>query len=74
MNRAAVAPEGSTDGDPDDLGDWESSGIIDVTRLFKSDDADDTLLMGVVQAHSIRDGVIADEDLVQGGQIIFLEQ
>lgn len=74
MNRAAVAPEGSTDNDPDDLGDWESSGVIDVTSLFKTDKATDTLLLGVVQAHSIRDGIIADKGLVQGGQIIFLEQ
>lgn len=73
MNRAAVAPAGSTDNDPDDLGDWESSGVLDVTSLFKTD-GDEILLLGVVQAHSIRDGIIADEGLVQGGQIIFLEK
>jgi secreted PhoX family phosphatase len=73
MNRAAVAPAGSTDGAPDDLGNWESSGILDVTRLFKTDD-DEMLLLGVVQAHSITDGIIAEEGLVQGGQIIFLSK
>ena len=73
MNRAAVAPAGSTDSEPDDLGNWESSGILDVTGLFKTDDGE-TLLLAVVQAHSILDGIIADEELVQGGQIIFLSR
>jgi secreted PhoX family phosphatase len=73
MNRDAVAPAGSTDGDPDDLGDWESSGVLDVTRYFKTEGGE-TLLLGVVQAHSIRDGIIAEKDLVEGGQIIFLSR
>ncbi|MEZ5501601.1 MAG: DUF839 domain-containing protein [Halioglobus sp.] len=73
MNRAAVAPAGSTDPVPADIGNWESSGIIDVTRYFKTD-RDETLLLGVVQAHSIKDGTIAAKGLVEGGQIIFLSR
>jgi secreted PhoX family phosphatase len=72
MDRSAVAPAGSTDGDPDDLGDWESSGILDVTDLFETAPGE-TLLLGTVQAHSIRDGLIGgDTNLVQGGQLIFV--
>jgi len=68
----SVAPDGSTDGDPTDLGDWESSGVIDVTHLFRTK-ADETLLLFNVQAHSVRDGLIGGNDeLVQGGQLIFL--
>ena len=52
MNRSAV-PVGQTDSDPDDLGDWESSGITDVSSLFGSDPG--TLFIFDVQAHSIRE-------------------
>ncbi len=68
MDRSAV-PAGQTDGDPDDLGDWESSGILDVSELF----GQDGLFIADVQAHSIRDGVIASEGLVQGGQLVLLD-
>ncbi|MGB5494967.1 MAG: alkaline phosphatase PhoX [Sedimenticolaceae bacterium] len=68
---SSVAPDGSKDGNPDDLGNWESSGVIDVTGLFRTED-EETLLLFNVQAHSILDGIIADENLVQGGQLIFL--
>ena len=70
IDRSAV-PDGQTDGDPDDLGDWESSGIIDVTDFFRTS-AKERLYLANVQAHSIRDGVIAVENLVQGGQVFFL--
>ncbi len=69
MDRSAV-PEGQTDGDPDDLGDWESSGITDVSSLFGSDPG--TLFIFDVQAHSLRDGIIEEANLVQGGQLAFL--
>nr|MDJ0650101.1 alkaline phosphatase [Xenococcaceae cyanobacterium MO_188.B19] len=70
MDRSAV-PKGQTDSDPDDIGDWESSGIIDVSSLFGEDPG--KLFIGDVQAHSLRDGVIETEGLVQGGQLFFLE-
>ena len=68
MDRSAV-PDGQVDGDPDDLGDWESSGVIDVTDLFKTRGGS-TLLLANVQAHSID---LGSEDLVQGGQLVFIE-
>ncbi|MGB3555569.1 MAG: alkaline phosphatase PhoX, partial [Jannaschia sp.] len=70
INRDAV-PEGQTDGDPDDNGDWETSGITDVSSLFGEEPGD--LFLFDVQAHSIRDGIIEDANLVQGGQLAFLE-
>ena len=36
VNRQAI-PVGAVDIDPDDLGDWETSGILDVTNLFEAD-------------------------------------
>ena len=72
MDRNVVTPVGVTDSDPDDIGDWNSSGIIDVTDLFETRSGE-FLLMGNTQAHSIRDGIIGgDANLVQGGQLFFL--
>jgi hypothetical protein len=72
INRLAVLPDGQTDGDPGDCGDWESSGIEDVTHLFPTEYGE-TLLLFDVQAHSVRDGTIGgDDNLVQGGQLLFL--
>ena len=69
MDRGVTLPVGQTDNDPGDLGDWESSGILDVTDLIPGYDQ---VLLGNVQAHSVRDGSIATDDLVQGGQFFFL--
>jgi hypothetical protein len=69
IDRSAV-PEGQTDSDPTDIGDWETSGITDVSTLFGEEAGE--LFLFDVQAHSIRDGAIADSDLVQGGQLAFL--
>ncbi len=72
IDRNVVAPVGVIDPQPEDIGNWESSGIIDVTQLFETSDGE-TLLMGNVQAHSLTDGVIGgSERLVQGGQLFFL--
>lgn len=72
VNRAAVLPLGASDNDPDDLGDWETSGILDVSTLFG--EAPGSLFIFDVQAHSVRDGVIGDAELVQGGQLSLLER
>jgi hypothetical protein len=69
VDRTAV-PLGQTDTDPKDLGDWESSGILDVSTLFDRDPG--SLFLFDVQAHSLRGGVIDAEGLVQGGQLAFL--
>jgi secreted PhoX family phosphatase len=73
MDRTAVAPTGSTDSAPTDIGNWESSGILDVTDLFNTSPGE-TLLLSTIQAHSISDGIIATDGLVQGGQIILISQ
>jgi hypothetical protein len=71
INRDAGLPDDQTDGDPDDIGDWESSGVLDVSHLFDVEGG--TLLIADVQAHSVRDGTIGgNEGLVQGGQLFFL--
>jgi hypothetical protein len=69
VDRTAV-PLGQTDVDPNDLGDWESSGILDVSSLFGKAPGD--LFLFGVQAHSLRGGAIDAEGLVQGGQLAFL--
>ena len=50
-----------------DLGNWETSGIIDVTSLFPTT-AGNTLLFANVQAHGIRDGIIGGNGLLAQGR------
>lgn len=69
VNRAAV-PSDMFDFDPNDLGDWETSGILDVSALFGIEAGG--LFVFDVQAHSIRGGRISALDLEQGGQILFM--
>lgn len=71
MSRDTVLPLGSTDPSSLSIGTWESSGIVDVSSLFG--EAPGTLFLFSVQAHSITDGVISARNLVQGGQLSFLE-
>jgi len=65
------APFKASDSKADELGAWETSGIIDVTSLFDTKPGE-RLLMSTVQAHSIRGGPIADQNLAEGGQVLFL--
>ena len=63
-----------------DNGDWESSGILDVSTLFG--EAPGTLLIANVQAHGLDDqnrfdvtgpgAQITDDNLKEGGQLLFL--
>ena len=84
INRSAV-PSGQTDSSPTDLGNWESSGILDVSTLFGNKPG--TLFITDTQAHSLRSGTIItatnidgngdgiktrQENLVEGGQLAFL--
>lgn len=71
IDRSAV-PSGQVDTDPTDLGDWESSGIIDVTDLFGAEG--ERLLFLNTQAHSVEGGPIDSENLVQGGQFLFMSK
>ncbi len=73
IDRSVVLPEGSTDGRPGAIGEWESSGILDVTHLFDSR-VGERVLLATVQAHTIRDGMIATRELVEGGQLILLRR
>ncbi|MEL7039259.1 MAG: glycerophosphodiester phosphodiesterase family protein [Cyanobacteria bacterium J06592_8] len=72
MDRSALPgePIPQTDSAPEEIGAWESSGILDVSELFNRDNGN--FFLFDVQAHGLRDGVIAEEDLVQGGQLAFL--
>ena len=65
------------DQDAGAAGEWESSGIVDVSALFG--EAPGTLFLFDVQAHGIADqddfnadSRITDGDLVEGGQLSFL--
>ncbi len=65
------------DQDAGDAGEWESSGILDVSTLF--DEKKGTLFLFDVEAHGIEDqddfnadSRITDGDLVEGGQLSFL--
>lgn len=71
IDRTAV-PAGQVDIDPFDLGDWESSGIIDVTDEFQA--KGERLLFFNVQGHSLRGGTIDTMNLAQGGQFLFLSK
>jgi secreted PhoX family phosphatase len=71
-DRETVLPLGSTDGNVSDVGNWESSGIIDVSTLFGQPGG--TLFLFDVQAHSITNGLIASKTLYEGGQLCFLER
>ncbi len=78
----SVVLDPTTDGTPIDTdagsaGEWESSGILDVSTLFG--ETPGTLMLATVQAHGIEDqedinpdSRISDSDLVEGGQLLFL--
>ena len=62
-----------------DIGDWESSGILDVSTLFG--EAPGSLFLADVQAHALDDQNrfpeslqprLTDDDLKEGGQLMFL--
>ena len=74
LDRRAM-PAGAVDTAPDDLGNWETSGVLDVTDLFG---ADRTTLLVNVQAHSLRGDLVGGEDAatesVEGGQMVLLRR
>ena len=71
IDRSVIVPKGSTDESPGVTGAWESSGVLDVTRLFVTR-VEERVLLVTVQAHTIRDGLIATHKLGEGGQLILL--
>lgn len=74
VDRTAVAPLGTTDGAPGDIGNWETSGVIDVTGLVPTL-PNERLLLITVQAHSLVNGPIGDNALLdEGGQLVLLSK
>ena len=71
MNRAAV-PFGQTDSAPlTDVGNWESSGVVDVSSLFG--EAGGSTFLADVQAHGIRPLISeSGKNLAEGGQLFVL--
>jgi serralysin len=84
MDRTAL-PATQTDSSVGDIGNWETSGILDVSTLFGN--APGTQFIFDVQAHSLLNGTIItatnidgngdgtktrQENLVEGGQLSFL--
>lgn len=76
MNRNSV-PKGQIDSNTTDLGNWESSGVLDVTSLFRTAEGE-VLLLATVQGHSLTGeslgGDMQAQDLVQGGQVFFVSR
>jgi secreted PhoX family phosphatase len=70
IDRSAVAPAGSLDTKSDDIGNWESSGILDVSQLFGLQGG--SLFLADIQAHSITDGMVFTKGLVRGGQLLYI--
>lgn len=71
IDRTAV-PSGQVDSQPNDLGNWESSGILDVSALFGVS-PDSLLFVADVQAHSLTGGPITADTLVEGGQLFLFK-
>ncbi|MCA9070715.1 MAG: choice-of-anchor I family protein, partial [Planctomycetaceae bacterium] len=79
LDNSISDPEDAVDVDAGDVGAWETSGILDVSTLFG--EAPGTLFLFDVQAHGIEDqdgfnagSRINDNDLVEGGQLAFLQK
>lgn len=62
-----------TNPDSNGVGNWESSGIIDVSAMY--DSTAGSYFLANVQAHSLKDGNIGGSGyLVEGGQIDLIQQ
>ncbi|MBV2090745.1 MAG: PhoX family protein [Candidatus Thiodiazotropha sp. (ex Ctena orbiculata)] len=77
LDGSIPVPSDAVDVDAGFAGEWESSGIVDVSDLFDEDEG--TTFLFSVQAHGIEDqdqfnadSRIVDGDLVEGGQLLFL--
>ena len=77
LDGSIPVPTDAVDVDAGDAGEWESSGILDVSKLFG--ERPGTLFLFDVQAHGVEDqdqfntdSRIVDGDLVEGGQLSFL--
>ena len=73
IDRSAVPTAyGQSDPNPADYGNWESSGIIDVSAIYR--EAPGSLFLADVQAHNLNNGNIGgDGYLVQSGQLNLIQ-
>jgi hypothetical protein len=71
VDRTATFPTGTFDNATSTFAAWETSGVLDVTKLF--DVHDRVILLATVQAHSLTGGPILQHNLVEGGQLCFIE-
>ena len=79
LDASVANPTTAVDNGYGDAGNWETSGILDVSALFGAKRG--TLFLFDVQAHGITDqnnypfgSRITDNDLKEGGQLLFLER
>ncbi len=67
IDRSAI-PLGQTDSAPTDIGNWESSGILDVTELFKCKRRNnEQVFIFDVQAHSLEGKLLGNVPIVPAG-------
>ena len=73
IDRGAVPTVyGQSDSAPTDYGNWESSGIIDVSAIYG--EAAGSMFLGDVQAHSLSNGNLGGSGyLVEGGQLNLIQ-
>ena len=73
VDRTAVPTGyGQSDPNPADFGNWESSGIIDVSLIYG--EAAGSMFLADVQAHNLTNGNLAGSGyLVQGGQLNLIQ-
>jgi hypothetical protein len=73
IDRAAVPTVyGQSDSAPTDYGNWESSGIIDVSAIYG--EAAGSMFLADVQAHSLSNGNLGGSGyLVEGGQLNLIQ-
>jgi hypothetical protein len=77
LDNSVADPTSAGDQDAGEVGAWETSGIVDVSTLFG--ESAGSLFLFDVQAHGIDDQAdfnadsrLVDDDLKEGGQILFL--
>ena len=73
IDRSAVPSiYGQSDSLPSDIGNWESSGVIEVSQLFGASPG--SVFLTDVQAHSLTNGTLNGSSyLVEGGQIQMIQ-
>ena len=73
IDRSAVPTAyGQSDSAPTDIGNWESSGILDVSSLYGA--AAGSYFLSDVQAHSLTNGnIVGGHYLGEGGQINLIQ-